>query len=143
MQVSAPSRNVAENNVSRTLTERRPQRGRRPILVVDDDAGVRDLVSDVLADAGYATVLAPDGERALRLMQDTRPALVLLDIQMPNVDGPSLARELRMRPREIPVIVVTGVARPGPRSGRGHAVTCLPKPFDNDALVRIVRRFAR
>ena len=134
---------MTETGLTSKRLEARPRPRGRPILVVDDDPTVRNLVSDLLRDAGYDPLPAADGEEALRLIEDTRPVLVLLDIQMPNLDGASFARELRMRLRQIPVIVVTGVARPDRAADDANAVACLPKPFDNAALIRLVRRFAR
>lgn len=125
------------------VLERPRRRRRRPILVVDDDPAVRDLVSELLTDAGFEPLLARDGKEALHRIEDARPALVLLDIQMPHVDGVALARELRMRLRQIPLVVVTGVARPGRAADECNAVACLQKPFDNEALLHLVRRFAR
>lgn len=122
----------------------RPERRRaRPILVVDDDPSIRQLVGDVLEEAGYDVLLAADGAQALSVLADASPSLLLLDIQMPGVDGPALARELRMRLRQIPLVVMTGLARPEREADRCNAIACLPKPFDTDALMQVVRRFSR
>jgi CheY-like chemotaxis protein len=114
----------------------------RPILVVDDDAALRELVSDVLEDAGYVVEVAADGEEALRVIADLPPRLLILDIQMPRVDGPALARELRSRLRDLPVIVMTARPHPEREADRCNAVAALGKPFDANDLVRMVRRFA-
>lgn len=115
----------------------------RPILVVDDDPLIRELLEEVLTDAGFAVVLAEDGEDALRAMNGAPPRLLLLDIQMPKVDGPSLVRELRQRLSDLPVIVMTARPRPGHEADRCNAVASLAKPFDIEEVVRLVRRFAR
>lgn len=113
------------------------------MLVVDDDAGMRALVSEVLSDAGFAVLAAQDGEEALALVEVQRPAILLLDIQMPGVDGVALARELRMRLRQIPVVVMTGMPQAEREADRCNAVACLRKPFEIGSLVQLVRRFAR
>lgn len=128
--------------VDRTKERRRASKG-RPILVVDDDPALRQLVSDVLSDAGYEVEVAGDGEEAMRLIEHLPPRLLLLDIQMPRVDGPSLARELRARLRDLPVVVMTARPHPEREADRCNAVAALGKPFDTGDLVRIVRRFAR
>ncbi|OLC53409.1 MAG: hypothetical protein AUH85_14295, partial [Chloroflexi bacterium 13_1_40CM_4_68_4] len=98
------------------------------------------MVSEVLQDAGYDVEVAADGEEALRLIEDTPPRLLILDIQMPRVDGPALARELRARLRDLPVIVMTARPHPEREADRCNAVASLGKPFDTDDLVRVVRR---
>ena len=65
------------------------------ILVVDDDAGIREVVSFALRKAGYATVAAENGEAALARFAEERPALVVLDILMPELDGTEVCRRLR------------------------------------------------
>ena len=85
---------------------------------------------------------ARDGGEALRVVQADPPAVVVLDIQMPGVDGPTFARELRMALRRVPLIVLTGVADPRREADRCNAEAYLSKPFDAEELVRVVRRFA-
>jgi CheY-like chemotaxis protein len=131
-------------NLATDRTTARTNRQRaRPILVVDDDPEVRALVSDVLDEAGYAVELAGDGEEALHVIERSPPRLLLLDIQMPRVDGPSLARELRARLRDLPVIVMTARPHPEREADRCNAVAVLAKPFDSADLIRVVRRFAK
>jgi CheY-like chemotaxis protein len=115
----------------------------RPILVVDDDVAVRELIFEVLRDAGYEVEVASDGAEALRVIEQSPPRLLILDIQMPRVDGPSLARELRSRLRDLPVVVMTARPHPEREADRCNAVAALAKPFDTTELVRLVRRFAR
>jgi two-component system nitrogen regulation response regulator NtrX len=57
------------------------------VLVVDDEASIRRSLEGVLKDEGFSVVLAEDGESAIRILMNTRPALVLLDIWMPGMDG--------------------------------------------------------
>jgi two-component system, OmpR family, response regulator len=69
------------------------------ILVVDDDPGIRDVVCFALQKAGFATAVAADGEQALKRFAADRPALVVLDILMPELDGVEVCRRLRADPR--------------------------------------------
>lgn len=114
----------------------------RPILIVDDDSAIRDAERQVLADSGFRVTEARDGDEALRSIDLEPPALVVLDVQMPGVDGPEFARALRKRLRRVPLVILTGVADPKKEADRCNAEAYLRKPFDADELVRVVRRFA-
>lgn len=116
--------------------------GARPVLVVDDDAATRSAERSVLQDDGFRVVEARDGAEALRMMQQDPPALVVLDVQMPGIDGPSFARELRMGLRHVPLVILTGVADPRHEADRCNAEAYLAKPFDSGELLRVVKRFA-
>ena len=113
-----------------------------PILVVDDDSAIRDSERQILADNGFRVVEARDGAEALRAIDVEQPALILLDVQMPGIDGPTFARELRTRLRRVPLVILTGVPDPKREADRCNAEAFLRKPFDADELVRVVRRFA-
>ena len=119
-------------------TERKP----RPILLVDDDPAIRDVVRQVLVDHGFRVVEAQGGAEALRAIDTEPPAMIVLDVQMPGIDGPALARELRTRLRRVPLVILTGVADPKREADRCNAEAYLRKPFDADDLVRLVRRFS-
>ncbi len=114
----------------------------RPILVVDDDSAIRDIERQILADHGFRVVEARDGAEAMRAIDLEPPALIVLDVQMPGVDGPTFARELRTRLRRVPLVILTGVPDPKREADRCNAEAFLRKPFDADELVRIVRKFA-
>jgi CheY-like chemotaxis protein len=58
-----------------------------PVLIVEDDASIRDVLADVLADEGYPTLMAEHGADALTCLEQTRPCLILLDLMMPVLDG--------------------------------------------------------
>ena len=83
---------------------------RHTILVVDDDPTFRDLYSTALRFRGFNVVTASDGLNALRVLEQDVPSLIILDLNMPCVDGSSVLRELAAHDetRTIPVIVVTG-----------------------------------
>ena len=111
------------------------------ILVVDDDQGAMEALSDILEYEGYRVQRAQNGLQALEDLHRTRPTpdLIILDLLMPVMDG----WEFRMRQREdpelagIPVLVVTAIAA----TAGIDAVSVLRKPVDVDALLRTVARY--
>ena len=80
------------------------------ILLVEDDPAVRELVAQLLAAQGYDVATAASGDEALELALTVDPALVLLDLMLPGIDGYTVLRELRAR-SEVPVIVLSGRQR--------------------------------
>lgn len=114
----------------------------RPVLIVDDDDALLELEQTVLREHGIHVTTARNGAEALVAMQQDPPALIVLDIQMPGVDGPSFARELRQQLRHVPLVVLTAAADPRREADRCNAEAYLAKPFDAEELVRVVRRFA-
>src|SRR5438128_885502 len=81
----------------------------------------RRRVRSVLQEDGFRVVEASDGAEALQMMQHDPPALVVLDVQMPGVDGPSFARELRMGLRHVPLVILTGAPDPRREADRCNA----------------------
>jgi two-component system, OmpR family, response regulator MprA len=118
------------------------QRVARPVLVVDDDDATRAAERAVLAEGGFRVIEARDGDEALLAISSDPPAVVVLDIQMPGVDGPSFARELRMALRRVPLVILTGADDPKHEADRCNAEAYLRKPFDAPELLNVVRRFA-
>src|SRR3954469_21881935 len=83
--------------------------GARPrVLVVDDEATIRDLLSKTLALAEYDVDLAPDGRTALERLRIISYDLLITDLKMPGVDGLSVIREARRLKADLPVIIITG-----------------------------------
>jgi CheY-like chemotaxis protein len=114
------------------------------LLVVDDDLELCESLADALNDAGYDTVTAGDGLRALALSHDPRaPRLILLDLMMPEMNGWQF-REQQLRDRQtkdIPVVVMTAS-----RDLRRHPVKAdafLFKPFTLDDLLEQVQRVVK
>jgi excisionase family DNA binding protein len=85
-----------------------PTVGRPRILVVDDEAAIRDLLSKTLALAEYDVDLAPDGRTALERLRIIPYDLLITDLKMPGVDGLTVVREARRLKADIPVIIITG-----------------------------------
>jgi CheY-like chemotaxis protein len=111
------------------------------VLAIDDDANVRDLLREDLADAGYRVVGAADGEEGRRLARELKPFAITLDILMPGSDGWQVLHELKGDPatRDIPVIMLTIVdqKKQGFRLG---ATDYLVKPIDRDAVLAALAR---
>jgi len=91
-----------------TRTAAMPAAGRPRVLVVDDEAAIRDLLSKTLALAEYDVDLAPDGRTALERLRIIPYDLLITDLKMPGVDGLAVIREARRLKADIPVIIITG-----------------------------------
>lgn len=118
---------------------------RRTILVVDDDAHIRKVVTFALERDGYDVVQAADGEAALEAVAAYEPALVVLDITMPKMNGDDVCRELRRRDNDVPIIFLSSrndeIDRiVGLELGGDDYVT---KPFSPRELVARVKAFFR
>lgn len=109
------------------------------ILVVDDDEAILDVVADVLRFEGYPVETASDGVAALDAVERGRPALVLLDMRMPRLDGWGFARTLRERGIELPILVMTAARDAAGWAEEIGAQGYLAKPFDIGELLDAVR----
>jgi two-component system, cell cycle response regulator DivK len=115
----------------------------RRVLVVEDNEKNLKLVRDVLHATGYSTLEATTGEDAVELARSQEPALVLMDVRLPGIDGVEALARLRRdeRTASIPVLAVTAQAMSGDRE-RFLAVGFdgyLSKPIDVDELIQVVR----
>jgi len=115
------------------------------ILVADDNTASRELIREVLEMSGYDVVEAADGQDAVDRARERAPDLVLVDIQMPRLDGYGVLRELRADPRlsALHVVALTAFAMQGDRERALEAGFdgYITKPVDIAALRREVRRF--
>ncbi|HET9594926.1 MAG TPA: response regulator [Anaeromyxobacteraceae bacterium] len=117
-------------------------RERCDVLVVEDDADLASLLQMIVAEAGYEVRTAPDGAQALALVAERMPALVLLDMRMPVMNGWEFARAFRERHgRAAPVVVVTAAEDARARAEEIEADGWLEKPFEIDDVLRIVARW--
>jgi DNA-binding response OmpR family regulator len=82
---------------------------RRVVLVVDDDRDVQQAVADELAHRDYEVVIAPDGESALRLLDTLQPQVLVLDLQLPDISGPTVASRLRLMTHPPRLLVCSAV----------------------------------
>jgi DNA-binding response OmpR family regulator len=122
-----------------------PIDGARPILAVDDDPKIVRLVRAYLEREGYPVIEAFDGRSALTAIEEHRPALVILDLMLPEIDGLSVVRAVRAR-SDTPIIILSARGTTADRiAGLGlGADDYLPKPFSPAELVlRVGRVLAR
>ena len=133
-------------------TASEPQSTRTPsVLVVDDETPIRTICRVNLEASGLDVLEAEDGEQALELARAERPALVLLDVMMPSIDGWQVAEELAAEPatRDIPVIFLSARAAQEDRrqAQRLGAVGYIVKPFDplrlGDTIEEVLERLRR
>jgi len=83
---------------------------RARILVVEDNPKNLKLVRDVLTYAGFEVIEATSGEDGVRLVQESVPDLVLMDLQLPGIDGAEALRQIRLSEKQVPVVAVTAFA---------------------------------
>jgi len=144
--VMLPIQAVRVASQSRPLGDH-PLSGLR-VLVVDDDADAREVVSLALSDCGARTRGAASAREALQLLPDFRPDVLVSDISMPGEDGYALIRRIRALAArglgDVPAVALTGLSDVGER---GRALTAgfqqfIPKPVEADQLARVVRSLA-
>lgn len=109
------------------------------ILLVEDEASLRDIVASVLEDEGFEVFPAVDGQDALNLLANQRPNLIITDAMMPRMDGRELVGVIRSSSEwsSIPVVMVSAVVMPGVDILGIDAF--ISKPFDFDLLLRTIR----
>jgi two-component system nitrogen regulation response regulator NtrX len=114
------------------------------ILVVDDEADIRELVAGVLEDDGYAPRMAADSDSALAAIADRRPSLVLLDVWLKGsrLDGLDLLDEIKRRDPSLPVLVISGHGNldTAVTAIRRGAADFIEKPFEAEHLLHLVGR---
>jgi CheY-like chemotaxis protein len=109
------------------------------VLIVEDDDDVREFMQLLVSSCGYETMTARDGEEALARMRERRPCMVLLDLQMPRMDGWDF-RERQLQDvelRQIPVVCVTAFFDPA-QVTRQLGLRCILKPADFPAIIDAV-----
>ena len=116
----------------------------KTIMTVDDSTSVRQMVSFTLEDAGYTVVEAEDGEKALEKADSQSVDLVLADLNMPNMDGITLIKNLRAKPayKFTPLIMLTTESQADKKKeGKAAGATgWIVKPFKPDQLLGVVKK---
>ncbi len=117
------------------------------VLVVDDDAPIRDFVRATLEGEGYEVVTAENGSVALQILSGEtpyQPDVILLDMRMPIVDGWQFAKIYRELPgKKVPIIVLTAATNPAKFAAQINADNFLPKPFDLMDLLDMVEQITQ
>ena len=118
---------------------------KKTFLVVEDFEDSRFMMRRLLEMAGYQVLEATDGEQAVRMASEQRPALILMDLSLPKLDGLSATREIRKKRglRNIPIVAVSAHDSPETRA-EALAAGCneyVTKPIDFDNLNAILKRF--
>jgi two-component system chemotaxis response regulator CheY len=117
------------------------------ILLIDDSASIREIVSFILTDEGHEVKEAEDGIKALQFAKRQSVDMVLTDLNMPNMDGITLTRELRKLTdyKFTPILILTIETGPDKkRQGKDAGATgWIEKPFDPDSLLTTVNRVLR
>jgi CheY-like chemotaxis protein len=119
--------------------------GAPDVLVVDDDADLRRLIAEALADEDIPYRVARDGAEAVARVAEQVPAVILLDMMMPRLDGAGVCDKLDEHGTRPPpaVVVMTANDRVSYFERRCGAEDVLSKPFDLEALYAVVRRYLR
>jgi DNA-binding response OmpR family regulator len=112
------------------------------VLVVEDDEDIREILRLILEFEGYGVDLAADGETAWQqIITSGPPALILLDLMMPGMDGEQFMHLLRSGPHaDVPVVIMSGNKTDRSKIEELHADALLTKPVELDELMPIIRR---
>jgi two-component system cell cycle response regulator DivK len=114
------------------------------ILHVEDNPDNRMLIRDLLQFRGYRVVEVSDGTQALSAVEQERPDIILMDVQLPGVSGLDIARRIKARPylRHIPIVAVTSFALSGD-DRKAYAAGCdayVAKPYEPRELLELIQR---
>lgn len=141
--ISAGNASVEQNEASvDQMDEGSESKSKCTVLVIDDDASAREIISRFLSKDGFQAVSAPNGESGLSLARQIHPTAITLDIMMPGVDGWTVLAELKADPdlADIPIIVVTILDEKDMGYSLG-ASDYLTKPIDRERLLTLVRKY--
>jgi signal transduction histidine kinase/DNA-binding response OmpR family regulator len=129
------------DELEREVLPHEAQFGSRPVLVIDDDPAARDLLQRMLSKAGFSPLCAETAERGLELARQTKPEVIILDVELPREDGWYVLRMLKDDPdlKDCPVVMLTIVDDRRTATALG-ASDYLVKPIDRDGLLAAVGR---
>jgi circadian clock protein KaiC len=133
---------VRESGAARQPRAQQAARTRGRILIVDDEFGLAELMSEILGNRGYATAIAINGELGLQELRERRADLVFLDVMMPVLSGPEMRSQMLADPAlaRIPVVLMTALLEAVPKDQLDSYVAVLQKPFTPDKLFEAVER---
>jgi CheY-like chemotaxis protein len=112
------------------------------VLVVDDEVGIANLLSDVLSDEGHRVLVAANGHEALKRAEEERPDLVITDFMMPVMDGAQLIKAMAEHPdlKGVPVFLISSVPEAAIRDKCSGYAVFIRKPFRiYDVVERVIR----
>lgn len=113
-----------------------------PVLVVEDDPELRDLLQWALQDAGIPVEAVADGRQAVKWLELRRPSLVLLDLGLPFINGLGVAKRLRdLYGKQVPVLVVSADWKAEETAAAAGLDACFSKPFDIIRLIQTVTNY--
>ncbi|MGD0217767.1 MAG: sigma-54 dependent transcriptional regulator [Desulfobaccales bacterium] len=111
------------------------------VLIVDDNRDISSLLSALMNKEGLTSMMAPDGETALRMVPAARPDMLLVDVKMPGIDGMEVLKRVKETNPHLPVVLITAYAEvpASVAAMRAGAFDYLAKPFDHSEVIRVVR----
>ncbi|MDY7036772.1 MAG: response regulator [Thermodesulfobacteriota bacterium] len=119
----------------------------KKIMTVDDSASIRQMVGFALKDAGYEVIEAIDGKDALNKLNGTKINMLITDLNMPNMDGIELIKQVRARPefKFIPIIMLTTESQAEKKQGgkAAGATGWIVKPFKPEQLIAVIKKVLR
>jgi two-component system, chemotaxis family, chemotaxis protein CheY len=131
----------AESAVGRRVSD---PRSHCPVLIVEDDDDLREMMAHMLTIEGYDAATVANGREALEYLQNAEPPrLILLDLMMPVMDGWEFRRQQKADPEIAPVPVIVLSALDEARASNVDAAAFLKKPLDFDRLLELVREHCR
>ncbi len=114
----------------------------RHVLVADDEPAIVEMIRDILEEYGFRVVTAANGSEALRLVEAAQPEVVLLDMNMPVLDGEGFVAAVRERGLHIPIVIMTAGSSAKRWAAQLGADAYLSKPFELANLIDVTNRFA-
>ncbi len=112
------------------------------ILIVDDEEGMRFVLSSILKKGNYEVITAEDGKHALEKLKEHTPDMAFLDLQLPDMDGSEVLREIKKVRADIPVVMCSGFGDVdfAVRSMKNGAFDYVAKPFKNEDVLNMAKK---
>jgi CheY-like chemotaxis protein len=131
---------MARGELVHLADERAPCAVSTPLLVVEDDPQLRCMMVLLLEGEGYPVVAVADGLDAIKRLQESRPSLVILDLNLPHVNGDEVGTKIRARYGQALPIVLVSASQRGAEIAQALEAEYVPKPFNVDKLLTVVWR---